>query len=177
MSDLSNTPRISIHPVGASDEAAVADVIRAAFGQEAEVRLVHNLRHCGALVLELLARTDDGCVAGHVAFSRVTGAGPGHRLQISCLAPVSVNPDLQRTGIGSALIRAGLEDLRRLGEDLVLVLGPPAYYPRFGFDAELAKKVQAPYAGAAFMALALSDAGNRDLPVEVSFASPFEEFE
>ncbi|NBN64647.1 GNAT family N-acetyltransferase [Microvirga tunisiensis] len=177
MSDLSNTPTVSIRPVVAGDEPAVAAVIRAAFGQDTEARLVHNLRHCGALELERLAETADGRIVGHVAFSRVTGAGAGHRLQIVCMAPVSVVPDLQRMGVGSALITAALADLRARGEDLVLVLGPPAYFPRFGFDAGLARQVQAPYAGAAFMALALTEAGRRDLPVEVSFATPFEEFE
>ncbi|MDN3721814.1 hypothetical protein QW131_28170 [Roseibium salinum] len=59
----------------------------------------------------------------------------------------------------------------------MLVLGPPTYYPRFGFDAALARKVQGPYAGDAFMALALTDAGERNLPIEVAFATPFEEFE
>ena len=177
MTAAQNSPAFTVRPVTASDEKEVAGVITAAFNQQSEVRLVYNLRHCGALLVELVAQGDDGRLLGHVAFSRVTGAGAGHRLQISCLAPVSVLPEVQKLGIGSALITAGLEELRSQGEDLVLVLGPPAYYPRFGFDAELAKQVQAPYAGAAFMALALTDAGREHLPVEVSFATPFQEFE
>lgn len=177
MTAVQNSPAFTVRPVTASDEKEVASVITAAFNQLAEARLVHNLRHCGALLVELVAQGDDGRILGHVAFSRVTGAGAGHRLQISCLAPVSVLPEVQKLGIGSALIKAGLEELRAQGEDLVLVLGPPAYYPRFGFEAELAKKVQAPYAGAAFMALALTEAGRTQLPVEVSFATPFQEFE
>jgi putative acetyltransferase len=70
--------------------------------------------------------------------------------------------------------------MKRLGElqeDLVLVLGPPSYFPKFGFDAELAKKVHGPYAGAAFMAAPLTEAGSNNLPIEVTFATPFEEFE
>lgn len=166
-----------IRAVTPGDADAVSTLITAAFGQEAEARLVDELRACGALVLERLAEERDGRIVGHVAFSRVTGAGQGHRLAISCLAPVAVIPDRQRSGIGSALIRAGLEALRADGEDLVLVLGPPAYYPRFGFDAGLARKVVAPYAGAAFQALALREEAVAALPIEVTFATPFQVFE
>ncbi len=171
--------KLTVRSVQPTDEADVRDLVTAAFGQDTEARLVHTLRHCGALVLEQVAVDGDGRIVGHVAYSRVTPAnvGRGQELTIACLAPVSVWPELQRSGIGSALIRASLETLKEMGEDLVLVLGPPAYYPRFGFDAELATKVQGPYAGAAFMAMALTDAGREDLPVEVAFATPFEEFE
>ncbi|WP_417675458.1 GNAT family N-acetyltransferase [Roseibium sp.] len=170
---------LTVRSVEPADEAVVKALVTAAFNQETEARLVHTLRHCGALVLEQVAVTPEGKVVGHVAYSRVTpaGVGPGQDLSIVCLAPVSVWPELQRQGIGSALIRASLDTMKEKGEDLVLVLGHPTYYPRFGFDAELAKKVQAPYAGAAFMACALTEAGERDLPVEVAFATPFQEFE
>ena len=77
-----------------------------------EARLVHKLRHCGALVLEQVAVDETGkdC-RSHVAYSRVTPAaiGPGQAMQIACLAPVSVWPDMQKTGIGTDLIRASLE--------------------------------------------------------------------
>jgi len=177
MSDTFSLDQLTIRPVEPADEMAVAELITAAFGQITEARLVHELRHCGALVLERIAVLPDRRIVGHIAYSRVTGTGEGHRLAISCLAPVSVLPDLQKSGIGSLLIETGNADLKAHGEDLVLVLGPPAYYPRFGFDAALARKVHGPYAGAAFMALALTEAGSRDLPVNVTFATPFEEFE
>lgn len=180
MNDTTMDPsRLTVRPVGPADEDTVRNLIAAAFGQDAEARLVHTLRHCGALALEEVAVTEDGRIVGHVAYSRVTPAnvGRGQELSITCLAPVSVWPDLQRNGVGSVLIRKTLEKLKASGEDLVLVLGPPAYYPRFGFDADLAKQVQGPYAGAAFMAMALTQAGREDLPVEVAFATPFEEFE
>ncbi|MHA7774831.1 GNAT family N-acetyltransferase [Roseibium sp. M-1] len=179
MSQTAEAPNLTIRNVTPDDETAVRDLVTAAFPSDMEERLVHTLRHCGALVLEQVAVDKNGRIVGHVAFSRVTPAavGPGQGMQIACLAPVSVWPDRQKSGIGSALIRASLEKLKDLGEDLVLVLGPPAYYPRFGFDPVLARKVQAPYAGDAFMALALTEAGSRDLPIEVAFATPFQEFE
>lgn len=177
MNDVFSLDRVKVRGVEPADEMEVAELITAAFDQVTEARLVHELRHCGALVLERIAVAPDGRILGHVAYSRVTGTGEGHRLAISCLAPVSVLPDLQRKGIGSLLIEAGNEALKAKDEDLVLVLGPPAYYPRFGFDPVLARQVHGPYAGDAFMALALSDAGSRDLPVNVTFATPFQEFE
>ncbi|WP_428699560.1 GNAT family N-acetyltransferase [Stappia sp.] len=166
-----------IRPATPADEADISLVTATAFGDEAEARLVRELRSCGALVLERVAVDRDGRIVGHVAFSRVTGAGAGHRLAITCLAPISVSPDRQRGGVGSALIRAGLESLREQDEDLVLVLGHPDYYPRFGFDPKLAQKVAGPYAGAAFQALALRDEVAAALPIEVTFATPFQVFE
>ncbi len=179
MSKTATAAKLTIRDVTSDDEAVVRDLVASAFPSDMEARLVHTLRHCGALVLEQVAVDGKGKVVGHVAYSRVTPAaiGPGQGLHVSCLAPVSVWPDRQRSGIGSALITASLEKLKGLGEDLVLVLGPPSYYPRFGFDPALARKVHGPYAGDAFMALALTDAGTGDLPIEVAFATPFEEFE
>ncbi|MEP3046678.1 MAG: N-acetyltransferase [Roseibium sp.] len=179
MTDNSPRQAVSVRDVSLADETTVRDLLRAAFPSDMEARLVHKLRHCGALVLEQVAIDENGDIVGHVAYSRVTPAsiGSGQALQIACLVPVSVWPDQQRRGIGSALITASLKALEASGEDLVLVLGPPAYYPRFGFDPVLARKVHGPYAGDAFMALPLSEAGSRDLPMEVAFATPFEEFE
>jgi len=170
---------MTIRPLEEADRGHARDLIVAAFGQEAEANLVRKLRHCAALVLELVAVGEDGKLLAHAAFSRVTPAaiGPGQGLKVSCLAPVSVWPAYQKQGVGDALIRSALERLQGMGEDLVIVLGPPAYFPRFGFDAELAKQISGPYAGAAFMAQALSAAGKRDLPIEVAFPTPFEEFE
>ncbi|WP_068416907.1 N-acetyltransferase [Labrenzia sp. OB1] len=179
MTNAAGTSNLTFRDVTPADESVVKDLLEAAFPSDMEARLVHKLRHCGALVLEQVAADGKDNVQGHVAYSRVTPAAIGRAqgLQVACLAPVAVWPDRQRTGIGSALITASLEKLKGMGEDLVLVLGYPGYYPRFGFDPVLARKVQGPYAGDAFMALALTEAGSRDLPIEVAFATPFEEFE
>ncbi|EEA92304.1 GNAT family N-acetyltransferase [Pseudovibrio sp. JE062] len=159
------------------DEPAILSLLVRAFGQSNEGRLVERLRGCGALVLERIATDTDGNLLGHLAFSRVTGTGEGHRLKISCLAPVCVEPAAKNKGVGTKLIQAALDELQGLGEDLVLVLGAPDYFNRFGFDNELAKKVQGPYAGPIFMALPFTQAGREELPVEVTYATPFQEFE
>jgi putative acetyltransferase len=72
------------------------------------------------------------------------------------LAPVAVDPAHQRQGIGSRLIQRGLELLRNQGEKIVIVVGHPAYYPRFGFSTLSAEGLESPFPREAFMALELT---------------------
>jgi putative acetyltransferase len=87
------------------------------------------------------------------------GASPVRAL---ALAPMSVQLGHQRRGIGSALVRAGLERAGASGWQAVIVLGHRDYYPRFGFSAELARPLKAPFSGASFMALELTSGALRD---------------
>jgi putative acetyltransferase len=84
-----------------------------------------------------------------------------------------VIPGLQNSGAGSALCRAGVEACRALGQDAVIVLGHPAYYPRFGFSADAAKTVRSPFSGRpSFMAMALTP-GALDRAVSVTYHPAF----
>lgn len=116
------------------DEDAISDVIRRAFegkryasGTEAEV--VIRLRTSGALILSLVA-VSEGRIVGQVAFSEA-GQADWH-----ALGPVAVDPDCQKLGIGSALIKAGLSQLSELGSKGCILLGDPNYYSRFGFEVK-----------------------------------------
>jgi putative acetyltransferase len=114
-----------------SDISAIRGLTLAAFGREAEADLVDALRTEAAPTISLVA--DDGpAIVGHIMFSPVTLAA-GERLTAMGLAPMAVLPARQRCGIGSALVRAGLDRCRRLGFHAVVVLGHPRFYPRFGF--------------------------------------------
>ena len=104
-----------------------------AFETPSEADLVDALRAQATPVVSLVAE-DDGGLVGHIMFSPVTlPEHPG--LRIAGLAPMAVEPEHQRKGVGSALVRAGLEQCRQLGFGAVVVLGHPAYYPRFGFSS------------------------------------------
>lgn len=127
------------------------DLVNAAFGQQAEARLIDDLNAAGDLVLALVAE-DAGLVVGHVALSRLKSPD-----RAVALAPLSVVPQAQGRGIGSALIREALAQARDMGEFIVFVLGDPAYYQRFGFTRAAATDFPCVYAGPFFMACLLAD--------------------
>lgn len=126
---------LSIRPERVDDIDAIARLTEAAFKTEAhsshtEQFIVDALRRNGQLTISLVAENDDGLV-GHVAISPVTlstGITDWYGL-----GPISVRPDCQGRGIGSALMRASLDALQRLGGRGCVLLGDPGYYARFGF--------------------------------------------
>lgn len=122
---------VKIRPEEPRDRPAVHAVNESAFETSAEADLVTALRTHAAPLVSLVAE-DGGSVVGHIMFSPVT-LSDHSQLKIMGLAPMAVARQLQRSGLGSMLIRAGLEECRRLGFGAVVVLGHPAYYPRFGF--------------------------------------------
>lgn len=136
------------------DRDAIREVNRLAFGGEREARLVDQLRTDGLVVASLVA-VEAGAAVGHVLFTALPISTDYGVIPAAALAPLAVVPARQRQGIGSALVRHGLEVCRARGRMAVFVLGHPAYYPRFGFSADLAHGYRAPYAGEAFMALEL----------------------
>ncbi len=137
-----------------TDQATIESVLVTAFGRTDEAELVARLRADEDCLFEMVAE-EAGEVVGHILFSRLWA----DRFELyGALAPVAVRPNWHRQGVGSRLVRAGLESAREFGCFGVLVLGDPAYYGRFGFSADAARMVNAPYAGlAAFQALALED--------------------
>ena len=132
---------IDIRPEAPGDAPAIDAGLGAAFAgvphsDQSEARTVRALRRDGALSLSLLAVRVGGCAgdcAGYVAASPVRLSGsPGRWFG---LGPVAVDPRWQRQGVGQALVRAALADLRARGAAGVVLLGDPAYYARFGFAA------------------------------------------
>jgi putative acetyltransferase len=118
------------------DVDAIAEVTVAAFktlgiSKHTEQFIIAALRSANALTISLVAEAD-GRVIGHVAFSPVT-ISDGCRDWYG-LGPVSVLPEYQQRGIGSALIREGLSRLKALGAGGCCVVGHPEYYRRFGFQ-------------------------------------------
>ncbi len=170
------TDTFTLRAPRADEHAAIATLVSAAFQGPDEARLIDLLRRSGDMLLERVA-VDGPALLGHIAFSRVTVTAGDSALRIAALAPLAVRPDLQRRGIGTALARAGIEALRARGEDLAVVVGDTAYYPRFGFSTELGKRLSCVWSGPAFMAMALTPSIDRRLPAAVAFAPPFTLFD
>jgi len=114
-----------------ADVAAVRAVNLAAFNTSAEANLVDALRLQAAPIVSLVA-DEDATIVGHIFFSPVALSGHPDTAMMG-LAPMAVLPARQRRGIGSALVREGLERCKRLRCAAVVVLGHADYYPRFGF--------------------------------------------
>jgi len=123
---------VSIRRETSKDINSIRNVNEQAFGQAAEATIVDRLRNRNALTLSLVA-TKDNQVGGHIALTKVTIESEDSSFEAITLAPMAVLPAYQRKGIGSQLVNAGLEECRRLGQEIVVVLGHPDYYPRFGF--------------------------------------------
>jgi putative acetyltransferase len=127
-----------------------------AFGQSMEGDIVDRLRQVCPDSLSLVA--EDDAVVGHILFTPAVIEGAGRRVVGMGLAPMAVLPDCQRQGIGSELVRRGLETLRERGCPFVIVLGHPEYYPRFGFEPASRHGLTCQWAGVpdeAFMVLVL----------------------
>jgi putative acetyltransferase len=113
------------------DWPAVRAVNESAFETTAEANLVEELRRQATQIVSLVA-VDEGSVIGHILFSPVTLTG-NPELKIAGLAPMAVSKEYQNRGVGSLLVRAGLDECAGLGFGAAVVLGHPGYYPRFGF--------------------------------------------
>ena len=126
------------------DRDAVHLLNLAAFDDGPEADLVDKLRVACEEYLALVA-VEDGSVVGHIVFSPTTVEGCGAAGM--GLAPMAVLPSHQRNGIGSQLVRHGLEHLRQAGCPFVIVLGHPEYYPRFGFERASKYRLQSQWEG------------------------------
>jgi putative acetyltransferase len=158
-----------------ADYAAIAEVNRLAFEGDVEAALIGQLRSSGTFIASLVALDEHGRVVGHILFSRVRLAGPaGADTPLASLAPMAVLPSLQRRGIGSLLVRRGIDSCRRAGETAIIVVGHPTYYPRFGFSAGLVAHLQNPYAGEAFMGLELTPGALSNLRGRVVYPAAFD---
>lgn len=127
----------------ASDWPAVADLTRNAFHRLQEARLNDAIRQQCPDYLSLVAE-QHGQIIGHVMFSAAS-IDHAPQLKLMALAPMAVSNVLQHQGIGSALVRAGLEYCYQRGIDAVVVLGHPQYYPRFGFQPASSFNIASPW--------------------------------
>lgn len=170
-SEASDTPGIRV--ATAADLDAIVEVHRAAFGRDAEGLLVRRLVEAGRGTVSLVAVDSDDTVLGHVLFSPVT-VEEGDDGKSLCLAPVAVHPDVQRQGIGHALIEEGIGACFVNDARAVFVLGSPAYYTQFGFGKASAHGLRdASESGNAFQVMPLTIEGLAGYKGCVSYAPEF----
>lgn len=124
--------RIDIRREQRGDEDAIAHLSDEAFGQRDESRVIDAVRRAGHAAISLVA-VADARIVGHILFTPVAIDSPGPAIVALGLGPMAVLPDMQRRGIGSRLVDAGLRECARIGCQVVVVVGHPEFYPRFGF--------------------------------------------
>ncbi len=165
---------MEIRPETAEDHGLVGLLYRQAFVGNYEAELVDALRDAGEARIVLVATEDDELI-GHILFAAV-GIRIGDRpVATLALAEMAVHADQQGRGIGGRLVAAGLAAARAQAVEAVVVLGHPTYYPRFGFSAELARRLHTPFRGGeAFMALPLAPGALEGDTGVVTYPSAFQ---
>jgi putative acetyltransferase len=134
-----------IRPETPQDYLAIAEVNTLAFGQENEAKLIEAIRRSDSYISELsLVAEIDNFVVGHILFSYIDLVGK-EIIKVLGLAPLAVRPQFQNQGIGSALVKAGLEIAKAKQEALVIVLGHPHFYSRFGFQPSTVYEIESPF--------------------------------
>jgi putative acetyltransferase len=123
---------LTIRPETPQDIPSIYQVNQQAFARDNEAELVDRLRRENAIILSLVAVQNEQ-VAGHILIMPVTVQAKDSQWEAVALGPMAVLPSQQKQGVGSALIRASFEELKKTGHLVVIVLGHPDYYPRLGF--------------------------------------------
>ncbi len=184
-------PGSLIRPERPTDHEAIDALLRKAFGGESEAVLVQRIRAGEGfdprLALVAVHSGDEASfvrdnsrgseeVIGHILFSPVRIEGAQRTTPALALAPMAVLPAWQRRGVGSALVRAGLDACRRLGHRIIIVLGHAEYYPRFGFRPAAPLGIRAPWnvPDEVFMALELAPGALEGVSGMVRYPAAFD---
>lgn len=168
---------LEIRPERPGDEEAIAEVNRRAFEGEEEVGIIEAVRGSEYFIPELsLVAEQDGRIIGHIMFSIITLVRfdrPAEK--ILSLAPMAVDPEMQKKGAGSALVKAGMKKAAELGHMVVVVIGHPEYYPRFGFRQarSIGYDIGMEVPDAAFMVAGLQPDALQDAGGMVQFSPAF----
>ena len=161
------------------EEARVRAINESAFGRPDEARIPDEIRGSDRWIEggSLVAVDPTGELVGHLLLSEGDlVAEDGSRRPVWMIGPVAVVPELERRGVGSALMRAAIVLATERGQPVLVLLGHPTYYPRFGFESARAIGIEPPqpWSDAAWMALRLP-AWTPDLRGVAHFAPAFDE--
>ncbi|WNO62054.1 N-acetyltransferase [Rheinheimera sp. MMS21-TC3] len=164
-----------VRPETAQDWPDVAALTKAVFNADEEAKLNDKLRQQAANYISLVAE-QHGKIVGHIMFSPVQLAN-AKQIKMMALAPMVVSKVLQQHGIGSALVRAGLEACYQQGVAAVVVLGHADYYPKFGFTPASNFAISCPWqvADEVFMLLELKANAMKNASGTVQYLPAFEQ--
>ncbi|KNF09051.1 acetyltransferase, GNAT family [Gottschalkia purinilytica] len=172
---------IKIRKETEKDYSITEDVIEKAFREmeftdHMEQYLVARLRKTENFIPELsLIAEVEGKVVGHILLSRITINNGEKAFESLALAPVSVLPEYQNKGIGSALISESIKIAKKMKFKSIIVLGHEKYYPKFGFRPASYWNITSPFEvpEKSFMALELEDGGLDGVSGEVTYPKAF----
>jgi len=168
---------ITVRPETTDDFAAIHEVNELAFGREVEAQLIEALRASPEFIPELsLVAIDGDRVVGHILFCPLAIETKDGDVPALALGVLAVRSEFQKQGIGSRLVRDGLKRCRTLEHRIVVVVGHPEYYPRFGFSPARARGLEAPFPvpDEAFMVLELAPGALDAIAGMVRYPPPFE---
>ena len=158
------------------DLKTIREVNRRAFGQTQEADLVDKLRQNHRDLLSLVAVIQNE-VVGHILFTPVTIESAARTVRGMGLAPMAVLPEYQRQGIGSTLVRSGIEQLKKRQCPFIIVLGHAEYYPKFHFEPASRYGIRSEWQvpDEAFMILLLNESEMQDISGVARYLPEFSE--
>jgi putative acetyltransferase len=167
---------MKIRPEQPGDQPQIRIINQQAFGGDTEAELVDTLRQSGVSLISLVAEEDHQLI-GHILFSPVTLSGQARIPAIAGLGPMAVLPEWQRRGIGSLLVTTGLAYCASADYVAVVVLGHPAYYPRFGFVPASGFKIKSEFnvPDEVFMVKELQNGALQDLMGTIQYHPAFKQ--
>ena len=161
------------------DHKQIHEVNKLAFQQENESNLIEKIRKSENFVPELsIVAEINNRIVGHILFSKIKIMGDSDYESLA-LAPVAVIPEFQKRGIGSELVKIGIDKAKELGFDSIIVLGHKEYYPKFGFQRASKWDIKCPFEvpDEVFMAIELTEKAFEGKAGTVKYPDEFNEAE
>ncbi|PLR97870.1 GNAT family N-acetyltransferase [Bacillus sp. T33-2] len=168
---------MKIRPERQEDIAKIDEVVHGAFGRSNEARLVELIRNSENFIpgLSLVAENENDEIVGHILFSKITIESAESKHTTVGLAPMAVKPGFQGQGIGSELVREGLNRCTHEGFTHAVVLGHPQFYPKFGFLPSVRFNIESPFPVPedVFMAVELEEGSLTNIQGRVKYPPAF----